>query len=187
MKVLRIIIPLVIIVLVLICALIYILRNTKSHEAPAPKVYEGTLIEFNHNPGYGDECGALHDECLRKNDSGEWTIECRDLEYIGEPMVITTYEVSSDDVLAFETFVKESGILDLQNRSDSDEFMTDYRPWNYSMCFNTNATEGSKREYFSFSQYLKYSDADRALIKELNARFEALRGKIISIKKTKDY
>ena len=65
--------------------------------------------------------------------------------------------------------------------------MTDYRPWNYSMCFNTNATEGSKREYFSFSQYLKYSDADRALIKELNARFEALRGKIISTKKTKDY
>lgn len=187
MKSLRIIVPLIIIALILICALIYFLRNAKARNVPAPKIYEGTLLEFNHSPGYGDESGAIHDECLRQNKSGEWIIECRDLECIGEPMIVTTYKVSSDDVLAFEAFLKESGILDLQDRPESDEFMTDYRPWNYSMTFKVSSDDGRKRDYCSFSQYMQYSDADRALIKELNEHFEALRGKLISKKKKKDY
>jgi len=65
--------------------------------------------------------------------------------------------------------------------------MTDYRPWNYTFTFDESAADGSKREYYSFSQYLMYSDKDYALIKELEERFKALQGKVISTRKEKDY
>ncbi len=101
-------------------------------------------------------------------------------ESFDEPMIVTTYAVSAADVLDFEAFLKDKDILSLVNRKDSDDFVTDYSPWGYSIVFDKSSVGGSRYETYNISQYKEYSDKDRKLLEEFNARFLGLQGKVIS-------
>ena len=81
---------------------------------------------------------------------------------------------------AFEQFLNDKKILALENRKESDEFVTDYSPWGYSIIFDKSASGGKKMERHSIGQYKKYSDKDYKLLKELQQEFERLYGELIS-------
>ena len=140
----------------------------------------GELKSFSYSPGYGDMNGASHNERLRKNDAGDWTIESRDRETHEEPFTVTVYAVSEEGVKEFEAFIKNKNILSLLNRKDSDDFITDYSSWSYTFDFDNTAVGGTKWDYYTISQYKQYSKADYELLKELDQQFEALHGEIIS-------
>ena len=85
------------------------------------------LKKFTYRPGYCDMRGARHEEVLRKNENGEWTIISEDREYFNDPLRITSYAVSADKVEEFEldderegsnisTYIKEVQIEDLLGR-----------------------------------------------------------------------
>ena len=140
----------------------------------------GELREFSYYPGYSDMRGAYHYSSLKKDENGKWVIISSDRKSFDDALIVTTYAVSSTDVLDFEAFLKDKDILLLTNREDSDDFITDYSPWGCSIVFDKSSGGGSKYETYSISQYKEYSDNDRKLLDELNARFLSLQGKIIS-------
>ena len=86
----------------------------------------GKLTGFDHHPGYSDMDGGYHYESLLKNDDGDWVIVCTDRDSFDEPTTVTTYAVDDDAVKDFESFIIQKNIVDLENRKDSDEFITDY-------------------------------------------------------------
>lgn len=138
------------------------------------------LTEVWYIPGYSDMNGASHREMLSKNDAGEWVMTCRDRDDIEEPMMERVYAVDPAAVEAFSEFVKENNVLDLVNREEGHEFCEDYSEWGYSFRFDNTAIGGKNNVYFRFGEYRVYSAADRELLKELNTRFEALRGELLS-------
>jgi len=142
--------------------------------------YEGSLASFTYHPGYSDMNGGYHGERLIKNEEGTWVIECDDREELGEPEIITTYAVDQTAVTEFEEFLKQKKVLALENRKDSDDFVTDYSEWNISFRF-VNENDGKKEyEDHRIYQYKKYSDSDYKIISEIKERFRALRGEVIS-------
>ncbi len=144
------------------------------------KIEAGELISLSYYPGYADEEGGRHYESLMKNDGGEWIIECLDQETHDEPATITTYAVMDDDVERFETFIKGNNVLALTDRKDSDDFVTDYSPWSYSIIFDNSSIGGDDYETYSIDEFKEYSDADSELLKKLRKQFENLRGEVIS-------
>lgn len=140
----------------------------------------GELISLTYHPGYADEEGGRHNESLTKTNDGEWIIECLDQETHDEPATIKTYAVSDDDVERFEAFIKDNNVLALTDRKDSDDFVTDYSPWSYSIIFENSSIGGDDYETFSIDEFKKYSDADSELLKKLRKQFESLRGEVIS-------
>jgi hypothetical protein len=140
----------------------------------------GSLVSFSYSPGYSDMDGEYHYSSLKKNENGEWIIESSNRNNLEEPTVVTTYAVSSDKVAAFEAFIKEKNIVSLKDRKDSDDFITDYSPWGYSIEFDNSSVGGSKREYYSISQYKQYSKSDEVLMDELDNRFDDLFGEVLS-------
>ena len=44
------------------------------------KALAGELTEVRYSPGYSDMNGSSHQEKLAKDDSGAWTVTCRDRE-----------------------------------------------------------------------------------------------------------
>ena len=145
-------------------------------EADAP----GTLVSFDHSPGYSDMYGASHSVTLERNEGGEWVLVCRDRESAGEPAVVATYAVPADAEARFEAFVREEGVLLLADRPDGDLFAMDYSPWRYTFVFEAASGAGRKRVRYSFGQYKEYSAEDRALLAELDRLAGALRGEKLS-------
>ena len=103
-----------------------------------------------------------------------------DREEIGEPEIVTTYAVSPEAVAEFAAFLKEKRVLSLENRKDSDEFVTDYSSWSFSFVFITEQDGKKNRDGHNISQYKKYFDKDYETINEIRERFKALYGDMIS-------
>ena len=164
---------------------------TPKTPTPAPEtdavVEAGYLIEFSYHPGYSDMDGGYHSEKLQKNENGDWVITAYDRNNFEEPEIVTIYAVSEENVKEFETFVKEKNVLALKDRSESDLFVTDYRPWGYSFIFNNASVGGEKRVDYSFSQYQNYSDRDMELMKALDDKFDAMHGEILSQGPVEEY
>ena len=162
-------------------------ENPKSGEAATEKSVDtswaGDLVSFQYHPGYSDMNGGHHYQTLAQRD-GEWIIECCDQEELGEPEVTTIYSVSEEDVQAFGNFLKEKHVDKLMNREDSDDFVTDYSAWSYSISF-VDPTGESKYIEVRFDQYKEYSDKDYKLIDEIDQKFEALKTNMVS--QTEEY
>ena len=148
--------------------------------------YEGSLYSFSYRPGYSDMNGAYHSEYLKKNEAGTWIIESNDREEIGEPTIVTTYAVDTAALAEFEAFLKEKKVLSLENRKDSDDFMTDYSAWSISFAFSAEKDGKEEREEHRIAQYKKYYDVDYKIINEIRDRFKALHGDVISTVEEKD-
>lgn len=158
----------------------------KKPEPASTVTYEGSLYSFSYRPGYSDMNGAYHSEGLKMNKDGSWIIESDDREEIGEPTVVTTYAVDAAAVFEFEAFLKEKKVLTLENRKDSDDFMTDYSSWSISFSFVHEENGEKKYEDHRIDQYKKYYDADYKIIGEIIDKFNALRGEVLSQREERD-
>ena len=138
------------------------------------------INRVSYSPGYGDMLGGRHESTLRKDRDGSWICVCSDRETHDRPAVTTVYAVSSEAVAGFEEFIKSKKVLSLEERPDSDLFVTDYSPWSWSVDYDTASFGKTKREYCSFGEYKKYSGRDYELLRELEKRFIAIRGEKIS-------
>jgi hypothetical protein len=116
---------------------------------------------------------SIH-ETLRKNENGEWIIERRAREDFESPMIVTTYSVTDEDVKDFADFIIDNNVCGLENRPDSDLFITDYSAWDYGIEFDNSSIGGEKWEKYSIWEYKEYSDEDLALLEELDKKFEDL-------------
>ena len=90
-----------------------------------------------------------------------------DREEIGMDTVLVTYAVSDEAVAAFTQFIEDKKILELENRPESEDFWTDYRPWSYTIVYKDPEGKKYSKDRHYISQYRKYSDDDYELIKEL--------------------
>lgn len=141
----------------------------------------GSLIELRYYPGYSDMNGGYHGECLKKDESGKWIIECENRNSLDDPEILTVYSVDSSKQQEFEAFLKEKNVSSLMNNEESDDFVTDYSPWSYNIVYtDPSSSNNRKRIYVNFGQYKKYSDEDYELIKELGERFDSLKGEVLS-------
>lgn len=140
----------------------------------------GKLTGFDHHPGYSDMDGGYHYESLQKNDSGDWVIVCTDRNSFDEPTKITTYAVDDEAVKDFESFIKQKNIVDLENRKESDEFITDYSSWSYTIRFDNSSVGGDERKDYRIEEYKKYSKRDHTLLEKLYERFNGLKKEVIS-------
>lgn len=141
------------------------------------------LKDFRYSPGYCDMRGASHREVMKPDEKGVWTITSRDKEIWSDPMTVTVYEVSEEDLKSFETFLREKNIPSLANRLKSPDFLTDYSPWEIELTmFDSSALLEKEKEYV-IRQYRIYTKKDQELIEELKQRFKDLHGKKISERK----
>lgn len=156
-------------------------EETKINKASVDHNETGSIIEFRYYPGYSDMNGGYHGECLKKDESGKWIIECENRNSLDDPEIITVYSVDPSKQQEFDTFLKEKNVASLMNIEESDDFVTDYSPWSYNIvCADPSSSNNRKRIYINFGQYKKYSDEDYELIKELGERFDALKGEVLS-------
>ncbi|MBR5337205.1 MAG: hypothetical protein IK152_04415 [Lachnospiraceae bacterium] len=140
----------------------------------------GVLSEVRYSPGYSDMAGASYNTVLKKDSDGNWIMEVREREYHSAPTHITTYSVSSEDEASFEDFIRDKKVCDLQNRKDSDDFVTDYSPWGWRLEFEDSSSDHKTREYCDIREYKKYSNSDMELIGELRQYFLSLKGEKLS-------
>ena len=143
------------------------------------------LISFEYSPGYSDMNGALHHESLHKDDNGDWIIESRDREIISDPVTVTVYEVSVDDVRRLDSFIREKNVVSLENRKESEDFWLDHSPWSYTIKLSVTDSDGEHGERYSIEQYQEFTEGDNALLNELDQLFADIHGKKIS--ETVDY
>ncbi len=136
-----------------------------------------SIISVSHSPGYSDMSGSYHMDMLMKDPQEGWIIISYNRDMIGQPTSVTTYEVSPKRLLQFDKFIMENDIVSMADRAQGSNFMTDYSPWTYTIRIKGSADEGSK--YYTFDDYLEYSEEDYKLIEKLNKRFEDLRGDVI--------
>lgn len=131
----------------------------------------------NYSPGYSDMNGGSHHNKLKKEKDGSWVVESDDRNDIEEPLVTTVYAVSEDEFREFEEFIKSSGILDLKNRKDSDEFCDDYSEW--VILIKYKDLDSGENKTADINEYKKYSDKDYELIDEFVQRFKDLKVNMI--------
>jgi hypothetical protein len=164
-----------------------ITNNTNQPTVVNTPVAVGEFKEFSYSPGYGDMNGTSIHETLRKDENGEWIIERRAREDFESPMIVTTYSVTDEDVKDFADFIIDNNVCGLENRPDSDLFITDYSAWDYGIEFDNSSIGGEKWEKYSIWEYKEYSDEDLALLEELDRKFEALHyNKISETEETED-
>ena len=144
------------------------------------KAPQGSLHSFTYSPGYCDMDGGSHHTELTKTENGEWNYITSNRSEHSEPMTVSTYAVSEQKVSEFETFIKESKFTALSKRPKSDVFVTDYSPWHFGIDFVSSASGKRSYERYNITEYKKYSDKDRGLMKEVLDRFHALKGALIS-------
>ena len=162
-------------------------NNTNQPTIVNTPVAVGEFKEFSYSPGYGDMNGKSIHETLRKDENGEWIIERRAREDFESPMIVTTYSVTDEDVKDFADFIIDNNVCGLENRPDSDLFITDYSAWDYGIEFDNSSIGGDKWVTYSIWEYKEYSDEDYALMEELDNKFEALHyNKISEIEETED-
>ena len=134
----------------------------------------GEFKGYDYKPGYGDMDGTSIRESLYQNSDGDWIIERRAREDFESPMIVTTYLLTEADVNDFASFIKDNNVCGLEDRPDSDLFITDYSAWSYSIAFDNTSVGGDSRVTYSIWEYKEYSDEDMALLNELDKRFEDL-------------
>ena len=171
---------------VLLLLLIFVLPwftlkiNMKKPATSNPPVAVGEFKGFDYTPGYSDMDGASIHESLMKNENGEWIIERRARSDYESPMIVTTYLVKDEDVQDFADFIKDKNICGLEDRPDSDLFITDYTAWSYGIEFDNSSIGGDAWQYYSIDEYKEYSDEDEALLDALDQKFEDLHYNMIS-------
>ena len=136
------------------------------------------LMSIDYHPGYGDMNGESHYNSLMKDASGQWIIESSDCEDHSSPMVITDYGLTEEDITGLELFIQSAEFDTMQNRPDSDLFITDYSSWSFTINYkdlNTGDVISVRLE-----EYKEYTDEDYALIKEFFKRFNGLKNNVIS-------
>ena len=102
-------------------------------------------------------------------------------------MIVTTYSVTDEDVKDFADFIINNNVCGLENRPDSDLFITDYSAWDYGIEFDNSSIGGDKWKTYSIWEYKEYSDEDYALMEELDKKFEELHyNKISETEETED-
>ena len=181
-----------IILLAILLAFLFWPRQIQNNNPTQPAVVNapvavGEFKEFSYSPGYGDMNGTSIHETLRKNENGEWIIERRAREDFESPMIVTVYSVTDEDVKDFADFIIENNICGLEDRPDSDLFITDYSAWDYGIEFDNSSIGGDKWVTYSIWEYKEYSDEDYALMEELDKKFEALHyNKISETEETED-
>ena len=145
--------------------------TTQTTTKPTPV---GEFKGFNYSPGYGDMDGTSIHESLYQNDDGDWIIERRAREDFESPMIVTTYLLTEADVNDFAAFIKDNNVCGLEDRPDSDLFITDYSAWSYSIAFDNTSVGGDSRVTYSIWEYKEYSDEDLALLNKLDQKFDDL-------------
>ncbi len=145
--------------------------TTQTTTKPTPV---GEFKGFNYSPGYGDMDGKSIHESLYQNDDGDWIIERRAREDFESPMIVTTYLLTEADVNDFAAFIKDNNVCGLEDRPDSDLFITDYSAWSYSIAFDNTSVGGDSRVTYSIWEYKEYSDEDLALLDKLDKKFDDL-------------
>lgn len=140
----------------------------------------GELLEFRFSPGYCDMAGGHHYENLHRDETGQWVIVSRNRNVFSDPASVMTYAVSEEAVREFVSFIAEKKVLELEDRKDSDLFITDYSPWSFTFVFSNPSEKSLRTKICTLAEYKMYSDEDRRLIDELEQRFLAMRGEIIS-------
>ena len=140
----------------------------------------GHLSSFRYSPGYCDMRGESHQCELKKNDDGAWVFISRDRDCHSDPFTVLTYSVSLERASEFEEYIKKINFISLSKRLKSKDFVTDYSPWNYCVVFDCSSIGGDSYDDYSISQFRIYTPADQKLIKEVNERFLALKGDLIS-------
>ena len=141
------------------------------------------LVQYEHQIGYGDMNGGTHFETLRRDNSGKWVIVCYEQDTFYNPLIITTYAVSKDDLIRFDAFIKDNEVFKLSDREESNNFMTDYMPWSYYITLKNNETDGTGKTRYVLEEYRIYSEEDYALLKEMDTMFAEMRGKVLSEEK----
>ena len=144
------------------------------------KSIKGDLKRFHYSPGYCDMLGACHYSTLEKNENGKWIFVTGDREQHSDPVTVKTYAVSDEAAAEFGAFIIQQNFLDLTNRPKNRGFITDYSPWSYNIDLDCSADGGSSCEYFSIGQYHEYSNKDDELMEQVLAKFNALKGELIS-------
>ena len=140
----------------------------------------GSLSSFSYSPGYCDMTGESHRVELKKNDGGEWVFICRDRDCHSDPFTVKTYIVSPESASEFEEHIKKVNFISLSKRLKSNEFVTDYSPWHFSVVFDCSTIGGDSYDDYGISQYRIYSPMDQKLMKEVKEKFYALKGELIS-------
>ncbi len=138
------------------------------------------LLSLEYKPGYSDMLGGYYREWLDQDEKGEWRLTTRERDIWRGPETITVYEVSPQAVAGFVAFLEENRIFSLEDREDDGLFITDYSPWAYRFRYADGTEDGAGVKYCDLEQCRKYSSEDRKLLEELEERFEALRGKVLS-------
>ena len=145
--------------------------TTQTTAKPTPV---GEFKGFNYSPGYGDMDGTSIHESLYQNDDGDWIIERRAREDFESPMIVTTYLLTEADVNDFAAFIKDNNVCGLEDRPDSDLFITDYSAWDYGIEYDNTSVGGDSRVTYSIWEYKEYSDEDLALLDKLDQKFDDL-------------
>ena len=149
------------------------------------------LREITYNPGYCDMRGAYHRMILKKDGEGAWVFLCHDREYHSAPTVSVTYAVSGEAVAALGEWIVQARILSLEKRPNSDDFVTDYSPWDFEIEYDKTVFGKTVRKYGRLLMYKRYSRRDEKRLAALRERFLALRGEkiadLISVGATLDY
>ena len=145
--------------------------TTQTTTKPTPV---GEFKGFNYSPGYGDMDGKSIHESLYQNDDGDWIIERRAREDFESPMIVTTYLLTEADVNDFASFIKDNNVCGLEDRPDSDLFITDYSAWDYGIEYDNTSVGGDRWVTYSIWEYKEYSDEDLALLDKLDQKFDDL-------------
>ncbi|MBR4394873.1 MAG: hypothetical protein IKT01_00550 [Eubacteriaceae bacterium] len=140
----------------------------------------GELLELRFSPGYGDMAGGYHNEDLCRNENGQWVMICKDRTVFSDPTTVTTYAVSEEAVRDFISFIAEEKVLELVDRKESDLFITDYSPWSFTFVFRSTSEKDIRPKRYNITEYKEYSKGDRSLIQNMQQRFRAMRGEVLS-------
>lgn len=170
---------------ILLITAVVILIN-KMHKASEGFEMYGDLKEFRYRPGYSDMDGGYHSEQLYKGDDGKWIIEVRDKNSMSDPTVVTKYFVGFDSETYFEAYLKENKIPSLEKRNDSDDVVTDYSPWSYTIVFEKQTESGVEIQEYNLYEFKEYSDDDRSLIKAMKGLYNNLKSNKISEETVED-
>lgn len=139
-----------------------------------------SLHRLSYSPGYGDMLGQYESSTLEKTPDGGWTLACTRRERHDLPKVTATYAVDHRAVAELMTFIADNNILSLENRPQSNLFVTDYHPWCWYMDYDATTFGKRERKYWRIEEHQRYSTRDYKLLNELRQRFEALRGEKLS-------
>ncbi len=138
------------------------------------------LLSLEYKPGYSDMMGGYYREWLDQDENGGWRLTTRERDIWRGPETTTVYEVSPEAIAGFEDFLAENEIFSLRYREPDGLFITDYSPWSYQFRYSSGPEDGGKVKHCDLEQCRKYSAEDLKLLNELEERFEALRGKVLS-------